>query len=223
MLTFAPTAAAGSDLGTAVDQLPFNLLILDGDLRVTYANAAAVVFPDAPRPAEILGVSALDLPPMNALPREVYLRALEGCRHHDEAVEYRSAAGAVHFEFDVRPLKAADHVVGLAVLYAPAGDRGMLRTLQGASKQHLEMLTENARDIISIVGADGRLVYVSGGLPNALGYAFEERHLRSIFDIAHPDDATVLKTRFAQLTSGETRRFSMEYRVRHKDGRYRWL
>ena len=41
MLTFAPPTPQ-PDLETAVDQLPYDVLILDTDLRVTYANAGAV-------------------------------------------------------------------------------------------------------------------------------------------------------------------------------------
>ncbi len=41
MLTFA-ASAADADLVSAVEQLPFDLLILDSNLKVTYANPGAV-------------------------------------------------------------------------------------------------------------------------------------------------------------------------------------
>src|ERR1700736_4444332 len=41
MLTFTPPRSQ-PDLASAVDQLPFDILILDTDLKVTYANAGAV-------------------------------------------------------------------------------------------------------------------------------------------------------------------------------------
>jgi len=221
MLTFAPTAAE-REIGIALDQMPINFVILDPDLRVTYANAGAASFAGARHPAEVRSVSALELAPMNALPHEVYARALGGCPYHDDAVECRSALGA-HLEIEVRPLKDTDSVTGLAVLYSMTSERRVLKTLQGASKHRLETLTENARDIIAVVSTDGRLIYISGGLRNALGYSFEERHLHSIFEIAHPDDLPAMKARFAQLASGEIRRYSIEYRARHKEGHYRWF
>jgi PAS domain S-box-containing protein len=195
---------------------------LDKDLRVTYASAGASSFLGATGTV-VRGSSAIDLAPTNALPREVYLRALEGCRYHDEAVEIRTPSGAVYLEMEVRPLVEADGVIGLAVLYASVSDRRVAWSLKGATKDRLEMLTENARDIIAVLSADGRLVYVSGGLRNALGYTFEERHLHSVFEIAHPDDVAAMKARFAELASGKIDRYSMEYRSRHKDGSYRWF
>src|SRR5277367_1141089 len=61
MLTFAPPGPR-ADLVAAVDQLPFDLLILDTDLKVTYANAGATRSA-ASVPGGILGCSALMLTP----------------------------------------------------------------------------------------------------------------------------------------------------------------
>src|SRR5271155_2650451 len=41
MLTFTPPTPQ-PDLDTAIDQLPYDVLILDTDLKVTYANAGAI-------------------------------------------------------------------------------------------------------------------------------------------------------------------------------------
>ena len=104
MLTFAPSPVE-PDLVCAVEQLPFDLLILDRKLNVTYANAGAVRSSGAAGGA-ILGLSALTLAPTNALPREVYVRALEGCHYHDDAVELSAPAAPLrYFEMDVQPLE----------------------------------------------------------------------------------------------------------------------
>jgi PAS domain S-box-containing protein len=220
MLTFAP-AGDEQNLVDAVDQLPFDLLILDGRLNVTYANAGAV---HSSRAAGLLGMNALRLVPTSALPLEVYVRALEGCLYHDDAVELALPdAPPRYFEILVQPLKNAAGIAGLVVLSTEVSERYSLQGLQGATERRLRALTENARDIITVAGPDGRLQYVSGGVKNALGYTTEERHQSSIFDVAHPDDAGQLREKFQQLTSGEIERFTYLYRVRHKDGRYRWL
>ena len=223
MLTFAPSPVI-AELASALDQLPFDLLILDKKLNVAHANEGAVRSSGIVI-GEILGRSALTLAPTNALPQEVYFRALEGCHYHDDSVEIASPPAPVRFfEMDVRPWEdATGVVVGLVILSTAVSKRRMLTSLQGASEHRLRMLTENAGDIISVAARDGRLQYVSGGVRNTLGFTVEERHLSSIFEHAHPDDAGAVRAKFQQLVAGEIDRFSHQFRVRHKDGDYRWL
>ena len=96
MLTFAEPAA-GPPLDPAVERLPLDLMILDRQLEVTYANAGAVRTADA-SPGGILGCSALTLVPTAMIPRAVLERALSGVHYHDEAVAValpRNAAAVV--------------------------------------------------------------------------------------------------------------------------------
>jgi signal transduction histidine kinase len=122
MLTFAP---AGPVLGLieAVENLPFELLILDADLKVTYANASAMRSFAAP-PGGLLGASALWLTPTSALQLDAYARALQGNSFHDEAVEVVSSERSSRwFEVDVQPLKGIAGVIGLVVLSIEVTDR----------------------------------------------------------------------------------------------------
>jgi PAS domain S-box-containing protein len=221
MLTFGPSTVE-QNLVHAIEQLPFDLLILDRKLNVTYANAGAVR--SSGTAGGLLGLNALSLVPTNALPLEIYARALEGCHYHDDAVQLATPLAPLrHFEMDAQPLRDSSGIVGLVVLSSEVSARCSLKSLQGASEHRLRALTENARDIITVATPDGRLKYVSGGVRNALGYTSEEGHLASIFEHAHPEDAGLLLANFQQLTAGEIDRFTLQYRVRHKDGTYRWL
>jgi len=220
MMTFG-ACATEPDLKSAVEQLPFDLLILDRNLNVTYANAGAVR--SSGLAGGIVNSSALTLTPTKELPRGVYLRALEGCHYHDEAVQSSTPAAPLRcFEINVQPLRDASGIVGLVVLSDEVSERRLLSSPH-VSERRLRALTENARDIITVAAPDGRLQFVSGGVRNVLGYTSEERHQSSIFDAAHPDDAPALRARYERLTAGEIDKFSLEYRVRHKDGTYRWL
>ncbi len=221
MLTFAPSAV-DPDLVSAVEQLPFDLLILDTKLRVTYANPGAVR--SSGTTGGVLGCSALAVTPLSALPEEVYRRGLEGCHYHDDAVEVPGLTSQGRcFELDVRPLKGPSGIVGLVVSSTEVTHRGLLGSAQGSGERRLRALTENAQDIITVAAPDGRLQYVSGGVTNTLGYTSEERHLHSIFDNTHREDLGPLRVKFNRLTAGEIDRFTHQYRMRHKDGSYRWL
>lgn len=88
--------------------------------------------------------------------------------------------------------------------------------------QLFQLISENAADMIALVGSDGRRLYNSPAYQKVLGYSPEDLKDSSSFDQIHPDDRPrVLKAaEQARLTGhGEP----MEYRIRHKDGSWRTL
>jgi PAS domain S-box-containing protein len=222
MISFTPLLSQ-PDLVVAVDQLPLDLLILNTDLKVTYANAAALRT-GASTPGGLLGCSALMLTPTSVLHPDVFARALEGQHFHDEALAFPEPDRSTRwFEVDLQPLKSASGVVGLVVLSVEVTERRVQNRAQGSSERRLLALTEHARDIIAIAGADGRLQYVSGGVRNSLGYTSQERESNSIFEHLHPEDYETVRAKYQQLVAGELEGYSLEFRVRHKDGSFRWF
>ncbi len=151
MLTFAPPTPQ-PDLETAIDQLPYDMLILDTDLKVTYANAGAVRSAGQ-IPGGAVGCSALMLTPTLLLKPEVFARALEGHSYHDESLAFEEPGRpARRFEIDVQPLKGASGIVGLAVLSLEVTERRANNRAQGSGERRLLALTEHAQDIITIAG-----------------------------------------------------------------------
>jgi PAS domain S-box-containing protein len=222
MLTFSPEASQPG-LIVAIENLPFDLLILDSDLRVAYANASAERS-SASIAGGLLGASALRLCPTSALHAEVFARSMQGNHFHDDAVEVAIPERPTRwYEVDIQPLKGASGIVGLVVLSIEVTERRLRNHLQTGGDRRLLALTEHARDIITVAAADGKLQYVSGGVRNSLGYTSDERQSRSLFEHVHPEDYEALRAKYQDLVDGATKSFSREFRVRHKDGSYRWL
>jgi PAS domain S-box-containing protein len=220
MLSFAPEAPETGAVA-AVEQLSLDMLVLDTDLKVTYANAGAVRTA-ASVPGGVIGCSALMLTPTLALHPDIYARALEGRNFHDDAFAFAEPGRPTRlFEIDVQPLRSGSRIVGLIILTVEVAARSF--TNPAGSNRRLLALTEHARDMILVAGADGRLQYVSGGVRNSLGYTSEERESNHVFDHIHPDDVGELRTKFQKVIAGEIPGFSREFRIRHKDGTYRWL
>ena len=223
MMTF-PASAQLSDLTEAVDQLPFDLLILDTNLNITYANGSAARSSGADE--TLVGRSAFSVTPTVALAPEIYVRALEGIPYRGEKAALPSSSGAPArwFDIDVQPLKGASGVVGLTVLSTEVeGPRAAGRAAE-TSASHLRALIEDAQDIVTVAAPDGQIRYVSGGVRSALGYSSDEiRWTKYIYDYVHPDDAAALRAKLRQLTSGLIRAFTCQHRLRHQDGSYRWL
>jgi PAS domain S-box-containing protein len=225
MLTFGDPSSQNSiepGVMSALEQLPLDLLILDRELTVTYVNAGAARTAGGTQ-RQLLGYSALALVPTSVMPREAFVGALEGVHYRDEAIAVNTPGEPTRwFEIDVQPLEADGIIVGVAVLSMEVTERRVKARTEG-SDHRLRALTEHARDIISIAGIDGRWHYVSGGVTNALGYTAEERHSNEIFEYIHPDDLDELRSKYSELIDGTASAFTHQYRVRHRDGSYRWL
>jgi PAS domain S-box-containing protein len=223
MLTFTPPMPQ-PDVVTAIDQLPYDVLILDTELKVTYANAGAIRSA-GPIPGGAVGCSALMLTPTLLLKVDVFVRALQGHSYHDESLTFEEPnRPARRFEIDVQPLKRESGIVGLVILSLEVTEeRRANNRAQGSGERRLLALTEHAQDIITVAAADGRVKYVSAGVQNSLGFTSEERESHFVFELAHPDDREELFDKYRQLVAGEIKGFSREFRIRHKDGSFRWL
>ncbi len=92
-----------------------------------------------------------------------------------------------------------------------------------AQREHLfQLITENAADMIAVIDRNGQRLYNSPAYQKVLGYGAEELAATSSMDQIHPDDrARVLEASAKARNTGRGER--LEYRIRHKDGSWRFL
>jgi len=84
------------------------------------------------------------------------------------------------------------------------------------------LITENAADLIAVVDARGKRLYNSPSYQRVLGYTTEELQSSSPFEQIHPDDRGEVEEALRESAlAGVGRR--IEYRMRHKDGSWRYL
>ncbi len=83
-------------------------------------------------------------------------------------------------------------------------------------------MVEHANDIIYTLSPDGVLTYVSPNWTEILGHETSEVVNTSFVPFVHPDDLQRCLAFLEEVFSTGERRGPVEYRVQHKDGRYRW-
>src|SRR5271166_6168722 len=147
MLSFAATAAK-PELLFAIDKLPMELLILDRNLKITYANAAALRAPQFGA-TKLLGGSALTVRPTAALSIHVYRHALAGTAYQGDPVGFLRLGESVWYEMRVQPLMSGARVVGLLVVSMDVTKRHLQVRAQAASERRLRALSEHANDVIA--------------------------------------------------------------------------
>lgn len=106
--------------------------------------------------------------------------------------------------------------------------KALLRVRQ-AEKAHRESerrwraILEKSFDCISLIAADGTILYSSPSLASVLGYSPEEHIGRNTFDLLHPDDAPQVRFQYERLIHNAGSSETSIHRARHKDGSWRWL
>jgi two-component system, cell cycle sensor histidine kinase and response regulator CckA len=94
-----------------------------------------------------------------------------------------------------------------------------IRRQIAAREELFELISENAADMIAVVNADGTRAYNSPSYQRMMGYSPAELRGTVAFEQVHPDDrAKVIDAAEEAKRSGRGKR--VEYRMRHKDGRW---
>ncbi len=210
------------EIRTILDAAPFPLIISRmSDGTVVYANDSL---------AELVGLTAENLigqqtPDFYADPddREALLS------------EVRRAGSVTDYELRLRHVggherwAVASVVVtklrGEKVLVAGLNDITSRKTAERAladSERRFRNLVEHANDIIYMLSPDGIMTYISPNWKDILGHDISEVLGTSFALLVHPDDLqSCYEFLNAVIETGE-KQSGIEYRVKHKDGSWRW-
>jgi len=84
-------------------------------------------------------------------------------------------------------------------------------------------LVDSFPDVIFVVDTQARYTFVSPNVKEVLGMDVEETMAKSFADCVHPDDQSMTKSLFADIASGKQNFGSLEVRIRHKAGDWRYI
>ena len=84
-------------------------------------------------------------------------------------------------------------------------------------------LVEHAPDIVSVFELDGLIRFKNPAVGRTLGYTPEELIDRNEFEIIHPDDHSKVRSALDEVSEHREQGQTIEYRVRHKDGSWRFI
>ncbi|MDB4951175.1 MAG: hypothetical protein JWM27_3824 [Gemmatimonadetes bacterium] len=102
-------------------------------------------------------------------------------------------------------------------------ERGRAADALLRSERLFRSLIEQASDLITVLDAEGTIVYESPSAERVLGFLPHELVGRSIFETVHPDDRERLRGLFDRRVADEGYAAASEGRFRHRDGSWRLL
>lgn len=108
-------------------------------------------------------------------------------------------------------------------LESPVGDTHVTDDGPRESEEHFRLLIENICEIISIIDAEGTIIYMSPSNEKFSGYKSEELVGRNSLEFIHPDDSPGVVQALTALVREPGSKGKVEYRIRHKDGSWRYV
>lgn len=84
-------------------------------------------------------------------------------------------------------------------------------------------LIHNSSNLITILEPNGTIRYISPVIQDILGYKPGELKNQNIFDLVYPDDVSLVKDKLQDVLQNPTTSSSIEFRLRHKDGSWRYI
>ena len=91
------------------------------------------------------------------------------------------------------------------------------------NEKRFRVLIESGLDDISLLAADGTLLWESPSIIRNLGYAPNEYVGRNIFELMHPEDLEWTQDTFVKLIQEPGTRRHGTFRLRRVDGTWRWV
>jgi PAS domain S-box-containing protein len=186
--------------------------------------------------------AALDSPPDLilsdfAMPQFSGLQALRIVRERELNIPFILISGTIGEEIAVEAMKlgADDYLMKDRLGRLGSAIQGVLNKKQlGEEKARADIavrnsearfrsLIENSSDEVSIVAADGSLLYESPSSNPTLGYRSGEFLDKNLFQLVHPDDLERVQNQFAQLLQDPNYHPRDRFRLLHQDGTWRWV
>ncbi len=164
-----------------------------------------------------------------SLLREIRRRGVE------TPVVILTSRGAEEVAVEAMKAGAADYLVksqlsaealGRSIRHALAlsGEERQRRYAQAAvrvSEERFRALVENSSDVLLLIDADGRLVYLTPSARRHLGWLSSDMLGKSVFDFLHPDDRGPAGERIAEMLRRPGEMLTHEMRFQHADGVWR--
>jgi PAS domain S-box-containing protein len=123
-------------------------------------------------------------------------------------------------EDDRRLIERAARLAGIAI------ERVRAEEALRMSEHRYRTLVTKIPDVTWLIDRDGNPLFVSPNVETVGGYTADELCRTGAggwFGRIHPDDQAMVRGHFEQLFEAGTGSFDVEYRLRHRDGRWLWV
>ena len=127
------------------------------------------------------------------------------------------------WEGHYRPLRDDDgRVVGGLGIAVDVTALSKAQSEVRANDARLRALLRHATDVVIVVDVRGRLLYVSPAIEAQFGYEVSSLFWQRAWGFGHPEDRDAIRAAWRRVAEVDGRSETLECRVLHADGTYRW-
>ena len=143
-----------------------------------------------------------------------------------ETVRVGKGGRRIPVALSMAPLKnARGEVVGSSAIARDVTARLEAEAALRQSEEKYRSIVCNIPDVVWTIDSRGHIVFITPNIEGLSGYTAEEFHaggLEFFFQMVHPDEVQELKAAMEAAFRGRQPR-EVDYRTRHKDGRWIWV
>lgn len=190
-------------------------------MKFGYANAAICQLLGYTQD-ELTSMSVMDIHPEDALKnvKEEFEAQLRGEKTLAPNIPCLRKDGTILFADVNSTLMKIDGVPCNVGFFTDTTERKLAEEALRVSEEKYRLITENIDSLIAMVDSDGKYLYANAAHQRVAGYKPEELIGKTSFENVHPDDVERLATLF---TTGKDELESFMFRIKCKDGSYKWL
>ncbi|CAA6821425.1 MAG: diguanylate cyclase/phosphodiesterase (GGDEF & EAL domains) with PAS/PAC sensor(s) [uncultured Sulfurovum sp.] len=216
------------------EQKRYKSLIEDSHDGIYMHTLGGVVIDANPMLAKIQGCSRSELIGMNV--KEFYQEQdYERARSHFRTIKEK---GTIHFEMELKKINGTlFHTEVVASLVEFDGEmviqgslRDITKRIEAEKKAHenekiMMLALETAGHGVWDWNVPADTIYYSPQWKSMLGYRADEikNHISSFYALLHPDDIVETTLKLEEFFKDRTTKYSLTFRLRAKDGTYRWI
>lgn len=207
-----------------IENLQEVIVVIDSDGTIRYQSPSALRVSKY-SPDDRQGKSVFEFIHPDDLPRLIRLfeelKSRPGATMH---TQWRSLMndGLWHYvEGSGQNLLHDPVVAGIVVNYRDVTERKQAEEKLQNSEKYFRALTENALDVVMVIGRDGVIMYGSPSIEPPRGYKPEEVIGTNGFATVHPEDMPKVMSIYSELMQKPGTLVRPEIRVQHRDGSWR--
>ena len=205
-----------------VKTIPDYIALFDKDARYLFLNHYAEGYSEK----DVIGRHCFDFIPDESKP--LYIKAYDAAQKSGQPqfIEYKGYGhqGSIRqYDSYFTPIFENNEFVNMLVLARDITERRQADDALRASELRFRSLIEHGVDNISLLAADGSLLWESPATIRTLGYEQDQFKGRNILDLIHPDDLERVQLQFSEILSKPGKPVHGSLRLKHSNGSWRWV
>ncbi len=158
--------------------------------------------------------------------KAMYARVLKGERVVSEVeIPMGADKGSAYFSSSCKPIRDSQgNITGIFISIVDITEQKLAEKSVSVSEQRYKALVEYGMDVVVILTAEAKPLYVSPAVEKILGYNPEEAAQLDLFSLTHPDDVKEVTKVWEQVLQNPGLPIEgPTTRILHKNGSWRWL